>query len=611
MSKFNRIKALFLSLLVIFVLGGPTQSAPAKAKTRPTTVSVVLKARNQSAMQNYINETVDPSSPFYHKYLTPGEVSDQYGQPTSKVSAFKKYFQKYRLKTVAYPGNFVLKVTGSPNNVNKAFKVRPSSKNLKNFTAKTSLPKSLSSQVATVVGIYIPVYKSSSPSKKVIQPQTHIEKTDQPVDAASGKQFAKKYGPLKFADHYGLDKLYRQNLTGQGQRVGLIVLSDFHMSDVQKYLAQNGMNTDTSRIHKIYTTEQATTNQDSVSNIMPQTEATLDVQQAASVAPDANIDAYMGISKDDATQADVLFLNAFSQAISDNHDKQLSTSFNIGNEMNKLIVPGLSETSKQYSDAFNLIFEQAALQGITIFNASGDHGPYNSPSKKQNLTIPTSSYVVQVGGTTLPYTRIIKGQKIDVTKERAWGDTYSTPSAKPQIFQGSGGGFAKLNPTPAYQIGISGVNTFRAIDLLKYAGKRGYTLNPSPKVNTGTGSGRNVPDVSANSDGRTGYATFISVNLGKVHHQAWMVAGGTSYAAPQMAAANAVINSGLSEPVGFWNPQIYRFAVEPDTPFTTLDSAKDNNNLYYTGQPGKLYNQATGLGTVNFEKLFNKFNRQS
>ncbi|MBT9671649.1 peptidase S53, partial [Secundilactobacillus kimchicus] len=71
--------------------------------------------------------------------------------------------------------------------------------------------------------------------------------------------------------------------------------------------------------------------------------------------------------------------------------------------------------------------------------------------------------------------------------------------------------------------------------------------------------------------------------------------------------ANAVMNSGLSTPIGFWNPQIYKFAQEIDSPFNVLDSDTNNDNLYYTGQPGKLYNQATGLGTVNFEKLYGKF----
>ncbi|KRN26527.1 hypothetical protein IV38_GL001519 [Lactobacillus selangorensis] len=60
--------------------------------------------------------------------------------------------------------------------------------------------------------------------------------------------------------------------------------------------------------------------------------------------------------------------------------------------------------------------------------------------------------------------------------------------------------------------------------------------------------------------------------------------------------------------MGFWNPQIYKLAQDKDkTPFTVLDSDSNNSNLYYVGQPGKVYNQATGLGTVNFEKLYDAY----
>lgn len=74
-----------------------------------------------------------------------------------------------------------------------------------------------------------------------------------------------------------------------------------------------------------------------------------------------------------------------------------------------------------------------------------------------------------------------------------------------------------------------------------------------------------------------------------------------------MAGANAVMNSGRQTPIGFWNPQIYKFAQESDSPFNVLDDADNNNNLYYTGQPGKIYNQASGLGTINFTQLYDKF----
>ena len=66
----------------------------------------------------------------------------------------------------------------------------------------------------------------------------------------------------------------------------------------------------------------------------------------------------------------------------------------------------------------------------------------------------------------------------------------------------------------------------------------------------------------------------------------------------------AVINSqsGRSK-MGFWNPQIYQLAQQQDSPFHPLNDTDNNSNLYYTGQPGTVYNQASGLGTVDFAKL--------
>lgn len=184
---------------------------------------------------------------------------------------------------------------------------------------------------------------------------------------------------------------------------------------------------------------------------------------------------------------------------------------------------------------------------------------------------------------------------------------------------GSGGGFSALNPTPRYQQGISGVNTFRAIELLKIQRKsHKYTISKHPKIITGINNGRNLPDVAGNADIQTGYALYFSGNqvrfkqnkLHSVLKKVWMMDGGTSYTSPQMAAANAVMNSGRTTSIGFWNPQIYKFAQQADSPFTVLDGT-NNHNLYYTGQPGKLYNQATGLGTINFDKLSRKFDQET
>ncbi|KRM04601.1 hypothetical protein FC89_GL002290 [Liquorilactobacillus ghanensis DSM 18630] len=69
------------------------------------------------------------------------------------------------------------------------------------------------------------------------------------------------------------------------------------------------------------------------------------------------------------------------------------------------------------------------------------------------------------------------------------------------------------------------------------------------------------------------------------------------------------MNSGRHDRIGFWNPQIYHFAQSSNSPFTALNSTTDNNNLYYTSQGNTVYNQATGLGTVDFNKLNSAFSK--
>ncbi|HEX3807340.1 MAG TPA: hypothetical protein VHV52_11230, partial [Gaiellaceae bacterium] len=84
--------------------------------------------------------------------------------------------------------------------------------------------------------------------------------------------------------------------------------------------------------------------------------------------------------------------------------------------------------------------------------------------------------------------------------------------------------------------------------------------------------------------------------------------GGTSFVAPQLNGTTAVIDSALGRRVGFWNPAIYKFAGQHNSPFAPLDTAgTTNDNLYYSGAPGNVYNVGSGLGVPDFAKLASDF----
>ncbi|GHP13569.1 aspartyl protease [Lentilactobacillus fungorum] len=613
--------------LLAFGVGTAISTHPANA-AKTTIVNVALKPTNEADLTNYVYDTVDPTSAQFHQYLTPEEFADKFGQSDSAVQLFKDYLKRYHVQTQAYPGNLSLKLTATTTNMQKAFKAKAVKKDGKTTTAY-QLPGQLSTKVVAVIGLYPKQSAANNKTKKTTKKATthkhsatlsaDLSTTDKPDTRLVGNAFSKKYGAAKFANAYHLNTLYNQRLQGQGQRIGIINTSDVRDSDLVTYWHQAGVNDDLNRVQHIYPVDSKAQAQKAMNVAIQasQMEATLDAQSASSVAPQAGIDLYSGDVSGTRTSLPSSHYATFMTAISGNRDQQLTSSMAPGFEV-AAAWDDPSATVRQYSHAFNLILEQAAAQGITVFQASGDRGPYAQSSAKENHLMSTSPYQVLVGGTTLPYQKIIANKVVTVTKERAWGDTYSSPAAdtKYSSFSGGGGGFSALNPTPRYQQGISGVNTFRAINYLTFKNGK-YQLTKHPRVIFGTGHSRNLPDVAGNADRQTGYASYVSgqrysINAKthkavKVTAKLWGVDGGTSFTTPQMAAANAVINSGRRTSVGFWNPQIYRFAQESDSPFNVLDDADNNDNLYYTGQPGKLYNQATGLGTINFEKLNSKF----
>ena len=597
---------------------------PARAAAQTTVVNVALKPTNETDLTNYVYATVDPTSAQFHQYLTPAAFASKFGQSDGTIQSFKDYLKQYHVQVRAYSGNLALKLTATTTNLQKAFKVKAVKKGGRTTTAY-QLPGQLSNKAVAVIGLYPKQSKASKVAKKATAHKHSVALTadlstsDKPDTSLVGNAFSKKYGAAKFANAYKLNTLYNQGLQGQGQRIGIINTSDVRDSDLVTYWQQAGVNDDLSRVQHIYPVDSKAQAQKAMNVTIQasQMEATLDAQSASSVAPQAGIDLYSGDISGTHTTLPSSHYATFMTAISSNRDQQLTSSMAPGFEVASYW-DDPSATVSQYSHAFNLILEQAAAQGITVFQASGDRGPYAQSGAKENHLMSTSPYQVLVGGTTLPYQKIIANKVVTVPKERAWGDTYSSPAydTKYSSFSGGGGGFSALNPTPRYQQGVSGINTFRAINYLTF--KKGkYQLTKHPHVIFGTGNSRNLPDIAGNADRQTGYASYVSgqryaVNAKthkavKVSAKLWGIDGGTSFTTPQMAGANAVINSGRQTPVGFWNPQIYQFAQETDSPFNVLDDADNNDNLYYTGQPGKLYNQATGLGTINFEKLSHKF----
>jgi len=154
-------------------------------------------------------------------------------------------------------------------------------------------------------------------------------------------------------------------------------------------------------------------------------------------------------------------------------------------------------------------------------------------------------------------------------------------------------------PLPFYQYGIPGIasTAFGQTQL-------DYSQSPPAFVVTLPGGyqGRNVPDLSLNSDPQTGYQVYYTDDQGVFSVQTgW---GGTSFAAPEFNGVTALFNQAVGHRVGLLNFALYSL-VRSGAAYhgfeAPLRDISAGDNWYYYAHGG--YDQATGLGVPDVANL--------
>lgn len=572
----------------------------------------LLKPKNKSGLMNRAYAVNTPGNSEFKKFITPKKFRSTYGYPKNYTDQWVKYLKQNNLETSVYDNGLILSVHGKVSDINNLFKVDMNQATYHNnplqFGDKIpSFPKQLSKSVWSVIGITDHNPKNINSSTQSI---THTSNTNNNYPAGTTK---------RFTDRYHVNKLYEQGLDGKGQTIAIIGFGGVQNSNLTYFWKNQNASADIKRLSTC-NVEGPVYKDNSVDN--NDIETTMDLEYAGSVAPKANLRLYEGST---IFPGFTNFINLYATVFDENIASSVSSSWSLGPYMDKLADEKV--LTPNYGEILNIVLAQGALEGISNFTASGDAGAFNPTitgidgnkgTQDYELDaedpLVTNPFITSVGGTTLPFKENLGSQlgvsigDTTVKSERAWGYDYLWPQFKdkkslvldaPQVIDltgGSGGGFSKIYETPKYQLNVSGVNTFNARN---YFSPFHQPIFDSPLL-SGVNHGRNYPDVSANADSMTGYNMYFE----QKDDSSWIRSGGTSITSPQIAAVAAVINS---EPgrkrMGFWNSQIYELARTGSSPFKPLNSTTDNSNLYYTGQPGKLYNQATGLGTIDFAKL--------
>ncbi|SED14001.1 protease pro-enzyme activation domain-containing protein [Paenibacillus sp. GP183] len=578
----------------------------------PETVDIVMKIQDQGKLAQYIKYITTPGSENFREYLGVDQFKKLFAPEPFKLKAVTEYLAHFGIKTSVHANNLVITANGTAGQFNQAFNVVIQYANYKGkdyhgTKTEPKVPSLVADNILCILGLS---NYSNLSSRAVKQPAALDESTPTGPLALS---------PSDLISKYNVKPLYDKGATGAGQTIGIVTLADFNVDDAYAFWNDQHITVKPNRITKV--------NVDGGSGWNGYDETTLDVEQSGALAPQADIRVYVGPNSDTG------FLDTFSTAISENIAQQVSVSWGESEPAINLFVQLQLETP-EYAQAFNQLFMEAAAQGISMFAASGDEGAYDAVREfglgsgipgVASLSVDNpadSAYITAAGGTTLPFHFHSNKYNYDVhnDQERAWGWDYlygyfdvrglNNPIGwGDRYLVGGGGGFSKMFATPWYQQGVSGVNTYTSTkQWTTNSDGSSLTRDASPTILTGTGTGRNMPDISMNADPYTGYKVLFSnpgtpgTNLG------YAVYGGTSFVSPQLNGLSALINGLGNTRVGFWNPQIYSFAQGPNSPLHPLNTTgTSNDNGFYTGTAGTIYNQATGLGTPDVEALANAF----
>jgi hypothetical protein len=546
------------------------------ASTTRLSVGVFLEPRDPAALNAYAAAVSDVHSKMFRHYLARGTFASRFGPTTATVRAVESFLATRGLTATSLSSNHLdLTVTADVARLSSAFgtkltNVRLPDGALGRTSTTVEIPASIASSVIGVFGLgdlARPQPESlhiGTPVRPTVRGKGHsfsvhsrgiLGAPSSCADSSAVTQLG--FGGItddQVASAYGVDGLYSAGDLGAGQTVAIFEMEPFLVSDVQAF--------DECYFGADHTNQITVVPVDGGQPPGPGSgEAALDIESVSALAPAAHIDVY------EAPENLYGWVDNYNQIVADDTARVISTSWGLCEQT------FLDENPGQLA-AENVIFEQAASQGQTVFAAAGDAGSddceYTPPEKPLvSVDDPASQpYVVGVGGTTA----------INVDQppaEQAWNNGAGA----------GGGGISTLWDQPAWMPASA--------DALSNAGS---CSAPAGEVC------RTVPDVSAFADQYTGITIYYAGS--------WYTIGGTSESAPLWAAMLAEVNasstcaasSSTQDGVGFAAPLLYDVARNPTDYASGFTDVTVGNNDILNATGGKYtagvgYDLATGLGS--------------
>ena len=606
---------------------GPLAEQPGAAQM---SVTVALRMRDAAGAESLMASLHTPGDPQYRHFLTAAQFEARFAPSAADVARVTAALARYGL-TAERASALTLRVTGSPAAMEHAFGV-----NLHAYQVPAHGDEPAHSYHAPLSPAVIPAEAAGSvsavaglDSRPKLRPNLRQSPSAHAAPAAGASAVPRRlqHTVLDFAQIYDVQPLYDKGVTGKGRTIGIVTLANFTPSDVFTYWSALGLKVDKHRLQIVNIDGGPGAPNDGAGSL----ESTLDVEQSGGLAPGARIIVYLAPNTNQA------FLDAFVAAVGDNHAESVSTSWGFWEyfqnaEFSPVTDPITGQTTGLYQ-AFHEQFVRAAIQGQSLFAASGDGGAYDvnndfkcfppvaadtlsSCSLALSVDNPASDPAITAGGgTTLPGSQThcsacTPPVVINIKNEQVWGWDYLIPVCNALgldpvscgIFPGgTGGGVSFVFARPSYQDSLQGMKRTEEdqvwVPSLALANALG--IPTTPVVIPEERRGRNVPDVSFNADPETGYLvayTSSDATVGFSFQPGW---GGTSFIGPQLNGLTALFGERHGR-LGLLNYSLYQLAHNHQAyggAHPPLRAIHDGNNWFYRGSNG--YNPATGLGVMD------------
>jgi Pro-kumamolisin, activation domain/Bacterial Ig-like domain (group 3) len=589
------------------------------------TINFKRSATQEASLQALLAAQQDPSSPSYHRWLTPAQFGQQFGMSAADFAQVSAWLQQegFTVTSAAQSGN-AISFSGSVASVERAFQTQ-----IHNYTVNGETHYANSTQISIPAALGGLVNSVHGLDNFHLKPR--IAKIAKPK-FTSGQTGQHYIAPGDLGVIYDINPLYTAGDTGKGVTIAVVGQTDIVMADITDFRAAAALPVNNPTVVTVPGTTPLSAPAGAASGDLGETD--IDLEYAGGVATGASV---VLVTSDDVST---------------------SLQYAVQNTINGITIPIISQSYGACEAAYSTtavtaqeaVLAQANSQGQTIILAAGDDGaadcdegtvanPVTSAVHGLTVDYPGSSvYVTDAGGSEFmgdgtaaaPETGAgtywtANGSNDVLTSaksyipEMVWNDT-TISLQDGGGFASGGGGVSQLFAKPTWQTGVPNIPADGHRDVPD------ISLDASPyhdgilyctQILTDGSPTTYVSSCQANS--------FRLSDPGQTDNDTLQAAGGTSFAAPEFNGLLAIIEQklGTGGGLGNINPSLYKLASNAtiyasafhdittgnnQVPCTTGSTDCPTGSNPVIGYPaGTGYDQATGIGSVDANNLATAF----